>query len=204
MKINVFKATSEKATRKVDKTIKSGFSSDTFLHYARVFLANKRKNNAKAKNRGEVRGGGRKPWSQKGTGRARAGSSRSPIWRGGGVSHGPKLEANWALLFNKNTKKGLLSGVLENHIKNGTASVIDFKLEKPNTKKFEALIANIYKEGYDSALLIHDNETNIKLSSRNIAKINLVNVTNLNSWDIVKAKNLLISEKAFVKLEARI
>jgi len=204
MKINVFKATSEKATRKVDKTIKSGFSSDTFLHYARVFLANKRKNNAKAKTRGEVRGGGRKPWSQKGTGRARAGSSRSPLWRGGGVSHGPKAEANWALLFNKNTKKGILSGLLNEHIEAETASIIKFDAKKPSTKEFRTFLANIYKDGYENILLVHSDEINVKLSARNIAEIKLVNVTNLNSWDVAKSKKILITEEAFNKLEARI
>lgn len=204
MQINVYTGKAEKTIIKLAKIKDIAFGKDTFQQYVRVFLANQRKNNAKAKTRAEVRGGGKKPWSQKGTGRARAGSSRSPIWVGGGISHGPKKEAAWYLSFNKNTKKSILAKILQDYIEKGNAVVLNLDFKKPNTKEFKSLIANIYKEGYDKSLLVHDNELNVKLSARNISQVKLLNVTNLNSWEIAKSKKVLITENAFKKLEGRI
>ena len=103
----------------------------------RIQQSNSRSGNANTKTRGEVSGGGKKPWKQKGTGRARAGSTRSPIWRHGGVTFGPRANQNWELKINKKAKTKALFMSLSDKAKNGSVIVIDqIALDQPKTKEF--------------------------------------------------------------------
>jgi large subunit ribosomal protein L4 len=109
----------------------------------RVQASNARKGLAHTKTRGEVSGGGKKPWKQKGTGRARAGSTRSPIWRHGGITFGPRSERNWTLKMNKKAKTKALFMSLSDKVKEGNLIVIDaISLEAPKTKEMVAILNN--------------------------------------------------------------
>lgn len=146
------------------------------------------------KTRSEVRGGGRKPWRQKGTGRARAGSNRSPLWKGGGVSFGPKPK-KVKLKLNKKEQKLALQTLLYN--KRSQISILD-NLEKKltlyKTKTFENLCKNCNINLKQKTLLIVSKKTlPLKLSTRNIKNIELISASNLNTLSLLKAKQILIT-----------
>ncbi|MDA2935639.1 50S ribosomal protein L4 [Patescibacteria group bacterium AH-259-L05] len=161
---------------------------------------------AHTKTRGEVRGGGRKPWRQKGTGRARVGSIRSPIWRGGGVTFGPRKERNYFKKINKKLKRKVLLMCLSDKAKEKNMYVLD-KLEIKNikTKTFHTILNKIIK-GLDKKnkkiLLGLDkkDETIIK-SARNINGIKTIPVSNLNVLDLLRADYLLTTKKGIKAIE---
>lgn len=146
------------------------------------------------KTRSEVRGGGRKPWRQKGTGRARAGSNRSPLWKGGGVSFGPKPK-KVKLKLNKKEQKLALQTLLYN--KRSQISILDNlenKLTLYKTKTFENLCKNCNINLKQKTLLIVSKKTlPLKLSTRNIKNIELISASNLNTLSLLKAKQILIT-----------
>ncbi len=175
--------------------------------------ANQRQNSAHTKNRGEVRGGGRKPWRQKGTGRARHGSIRSPLWKGGGVTFGPRNEKNWEKDIPKKMKRKALFMVLSEKAKNNSLIVLDkLEMEKPKTKQMVEMIKKLPCK--EASRLVATNEPstgsgqakNIFLSARNIKKTGVLETRNLNIVDLLNYKYLLISkdgikdiEKTFIK-----
>src|SRR3972149_4929629 len=122
------------------------WNADLVKQGADSLLSTKRKNVAHTKDRSEVRGGGRKPWKQKGTGRARHGSTRSPIWVGGGVTHGPLSEKNYKRKISKKKRAQTLFSVLSKKMKDGEILFIDsLALSEPKTKKAEGIIKNLSK-----------------------------------------------------------
>lgn len=165
-------------------------------------MANLRRPWAHAKGRGEVRGGGKKPWKQKGTGRSRHGSIRSPIWKGGGKSHGPLNERDYTQKVNKKMKRAALFAVLSRKFKDGEIKIVKaFDIEKPKTAIMAtALTALVNRpkttKKYD-ALLVYGAETkNLSRSSRNLPKTKVLDSKALNVYDILNYKHLLIEEKA--------
>ena len=149
------------------------------------------------KTRSEVRGGGRKPWQQKGTGRARAGSNRSPLWRGGGVIFGPKAKKT-VLKLNKKERKLALQTLLYN--RRNTISVID-NLENsvisPKTKQFIEICKNCEIDLEKKTLVIVSKKTApLMLSIRNIKNVELISASNLNTLSILKAKQILLTPLA--------
>ena len=125
-----------------DKVFNSNVNRNLLLQYIRVFLANKRQGTSSTKTRGEVSGGGKKPWKQKGTGRARHGSSRSPIWAGGGISHGPK-PVDWSLSLPKKMKKLSMISALSSKTQASALKIVqDFNFDSPKTKQMEDFMAN--------------------------------------------------------------
>lgn len=166
------------------------------------YRANQRQGTASTKTRGEVRGGGRKPWRQKGTGRARAGSTRSPIWKGGGTTFGPKPR-DYSYSLPKKAKKIALKSVLSMKLAEKQLLIVDaLKLKEPKTKEFMALIKNLK---LDSALIVdqHDNK-NLFLAARNIPKTKVIDVSQVTVYDVLNHNWLVLTKKAFDSLTERL
>jgi large subunit ribosomal protein L4 len=153
--------------------------------------ANHRRGTASTKTRGEVRGGGRKPWKQKHTGRARAGDIRSPIWRGGGVVFGPRPRDYSFSIHRKAKKVALQSAILSKLIDNEVILIDKLGLDSPSTKKLASLLKSL--EIRESCLIVMQefNEAVWK-SCRNIYNVKLRVASDLNAYDVVKYKKLLI------------
>ena len=155
---------------------------------------------AHTKDRGEVRGGGKKPWAQKGTGRARHGSSRSPIWRGGGVAHGPRNEKDYSQKINRQVRQKALLVALSRKFKDGEIIFIDsLEMTTPKTATAQAIINALSKAGFVSrsqnAMLIalpNTHQPTIK-SFRNIPRITVEDIRNLNPIDVFSSKYLVIA-----------
>jgi len=168
-----------------------------------LYNANQRQATAKTKTRREVSGGGRKPWKQKGTGRARQGSIRSPQWRGGGIALGPTGEQNYKLKMNKKVAKLALKSALSTKANEKDIIVLnDLLIAHPKTKDMIAVLKNIKSK--EKALIILNldsaNEVNnIFLSASNLKHINVVDVANMNVYDILNSQSLIMTEEA-VKL----
>ncbi|HUV81049.1 MAG TPA: 50S ribosomal protein L4 [Patescibacteria group bacterium] len=170
-------------------------NSDLVHQVAISQMANRRIVTAQAKNRGEVRGGGRKPWRQKGTGRARHGSRRSPIWRGGGVTFGPTKDRVFKKKINKKMKKKALFMVLSEKAKSNLLVVLDeLKLEKAKTKSLAKLIENFKKGSFLIAL--PKIEKNVILASRNLTGVEVVEARNLNVLDLLSSKYLMMPKES--------
>jgi len=158
-------------------------------------LAALRQGTHKVKNRSEVRGGGKKPWRQKGTGRARQGSIRSPQWRGGGVVFGP-TPRSYAVKVNKKVKQLALKSALSHHVLNNQLILLDsIKLEQPKTKLFVEVINNLKLEG--KTLVLGTNfEDNIVLASNNIPNIEVRLASQVSVYEILKFKNVVLLQDA--------
>ena len=162
----------------------------------RVQLSNSRKGLANTKTRGEVRGGGRKPWKQKGTGRARVGSIRSPIWRGGGITFGPKSNRNWELKLNKKAKKQALFMTLSDKAKENRFIIID-KIELPaiKTKEVVKMLADFQKNvrdfGKKQLLVLAKKDDKLIKSVRNIPNVESIFANSLNVVDVMKADSII-------------
>ncbi len=155
-------------------------------------LANRRVGTASTKNRKDVRGGGKKPWRQKGTGRARHGSTRSPIWVGGGTVHGPKPR-DFSVKFPKKKRRKAIKMLLSDKVRNEKLLVVDrFDIEQPKTKfVYEKVVKGL---DVNSGLLVDGKlNRNLYLSSRNIPRLKSLVATDLNVFDLIKYDYLLVS-----------
>jgi len=177
--------------------------SDNLLHQVIVsFQANQRKSYAHTKDRSEVRGGGIKPFRQKGTGRARAGSSRSPIWSGGGTTFGPRNTDNYSRKITKKMLKKALSVALSSKLKNNSLYIVDLSDTKDiNTKKALNLIKNFLHKNKTLLILLNSTYKNLKFSLRNVQGIKIVMIENINLIDIVKFDNIIIPKSVTDDLE---
>ena len=176
-------------------------ASETLVWEAvRAYRAGQRKGTHATKGRSQVRGGGRKPWRQKGTGRARAGSIRSPLWRGGGITFGPSPR-NYAQSFPKKKRRGALKVVLSDKLKNQKLTVVDeFVLESHRTKEFLEMLKTFDLD--NKVLLVDDRENrNLYLSSRNVPQVKCVATLGLNVYDLLNCRHLLISKRAVLSLQ---
>jgi large subunit ribosomal protein L4 len=153
--------------------------------------ANRRRPWAHVKNRGEVSGGGRKPWRQKHTGRARHGSIRSPLWKGGGVTHGPLKERVFAQILPKKMRRAAIAAALSKKLADQNLKIID-SLELPSHKTKE-----LTKYGITQVLLVPTGKNkNIYLASRNIPKVKALNPKSLNIEDLLKYRDIFIDQNA--------
>lgn len=160
-------------------------------------LANKRRSIAHTKTRGEVRGGGVKPWKQKGTGRARHGSIRSPLWIGGGVTFGPRSDKNYSVKINKKMRDAAFLSALSQKIADGEVRLFDsLELTTPKTKAIAGAMNKVVKTGTTVFLIPKDNK-NIKLACRNLARFKIVGTESANAYDLVSAKNVLMDKITF-------
>ena len=176
-------------------------ASETLVWEAvRAFLAGQRKGTHKAKNRVEVRGGGGKPWRQKGTGRSRVGSVRSPLWRKGGTVFGPRPR-DYSQRFPRKKKRGAVRMVLSDKLRNQRLIVVeDLKVESHKTRDFAGIL-----EAFDLSgkVLIVDQPKNhnLYLSSRNLPGVKMVPASRVNVYDLLDCEHLMLSKEAVEKLE---
>ena len=168
----------------------------------KVYQANMRQDTAKTKKRDEVSGGGKKPWRQKGTGRARAGSSRSPIWVGGGTVFGPTGVQNHKLSQNRKEHRLALRSAYSSKVKE-LIVVNEFKIAKISTKEFAKTLAVLKATGKVLLILSEDNEKLIK-SCSNIATLVLTSVDNVSVYDLLYFDHILTDEKTIKLVEANL
>ena len=171
--------------------------NDDLMQQAYVtYLANGRENLAKTLKRGEVRGGGRKPWRQKGTGRARFGSIRVPIWRGGGITFGPLGKENYTKKLNKNAKQTAIRQALSVKSATGAIMIIDeFSVTDGKTSTAAKLLNKIEAKG--RILIVLDNITDeTKRATNNIPKTDVVQANYLNVYNVLNADTIVITKKS--------
>ena len=179
--------------------------NEPLIHAAvKNFLANKRQGTSATKTRGNVSGSGRKLWKQKGTGRARIASLRSPLWKGGGNVHGPQPR-DWSYKMPKKMRRGALRSALSERLREGNLMIIDeFGIDNPKTKEFVGILnalGLVENKKRAKTLIIDslDNENLIR-SSRNLQKTKVINSFGLNIYDIIYHEKLLISKAAVEEL----
>ena len=173
------------------------------LHQAVVMqLANRRAGTAATKSKGFVRGGGKKPWRQKGTGRARAGSIRSPIWVGGGTTFGPQPRDYSYRLPRTARREALLSALSLKH-RDGRIIVVDkFELEEAKTKLMVRALAELKVES--AVIVISQADVKIERSARNLPKIKVLRVDGINVYDLLRYDHLILTQEALQRLEERL
>ncbi len=175
------------------------------VHQVVVALqSNQRQPWAHTKDRSEVSGGGKKPWRQKGTGRARHGSIRSPIWVGGGVTFGPRKDVNYTKKVNKKVKRLALFMTLSDRVAENALKVVDkLELNEIKTKIFaQALDKLSLADKKVLVVLDKDDDSKVLKSARNLPKVQVIKLENLNILDILANEYLLVSEQALNKLIA--
>lgn len=156
---------------------------------------------ANSKDRSEVSGGGKKPYKQKGTGRARQGSSRSPIWVGGGVTFGPTNDRNFRTKINKSQKRNVIMGIFGEAFRQNKAVVIDsLALKSPKTKEAVSILNSAKVEGKVSVIL-NDSDTNADMSFRNLDGVSMMVSNRLNVIDLISADKMVFSLDSLNKLE---
>jgi large subunit ribosomal protein L4 len=193
----------EVGSASLDLKVASEKSASHVVHRALVRqLANARQGTVSTKTRAEVSGGGRKPWRQKGTGRARAGSNRSPLWRGGGVIFGPKPR-DYSLKMNRKERRLALRTALQSRA-NDLIVVQDFaeKLPRPKTKDLVNALKGWGVEPESKVLLIlAERDEMVYLSARNLEKLRLISANNLNVFDLLAADQIVATTSALEKIQ---
>ncbi len=160
-----------------------------------TYLANGRVNLAKTKKRGEVRGGGRKPWSQKGTGRARFGSSRNPIWRGGGIAFGPSGNENYSRKLSVSMKRQALRQALSTAASSNKIKVVEILDMSGKTKDFVAWLAKIEASG-NVLCVVNEKDASKEFAARNLATVHISSAKYLNTYDVLNADAIVISKQS--------
>ena len=178
--------------------------NEALIHQIVVaYAANARSGNRKQKDREEVHHTTKKPWRQKGTGRARAGSFASPLWRGGGVVFGPKPR-DFSKKVNVQTRQLALRKAFSERLKAGEVTVVDdFKLDAPKTKGFLQVLAALQLDGSTLVVVDEDNQ-NLMLASRNVQACSVATADTLNTYQLLLPKNLVFTRGAFEKFEHRL
>ncbi len=165
-------------------------------------MANKRQITAHTKDRSEVRGGGKKPWQQKGTGRARHGSIRSPLWRGGGITFGPRKERIFEKDIPKKMRRKALFMVLSEKAKGNLLVILDkIQIDKPKTKEIVKTLNKLPCKENSCLIALQEYDKKVFLSARNISKTSIVEARNLNVIDLMSSKYLLMEKDTIKTLE---
>jgi large subunit ribosomal protein L4 len=177
----------------------------TVLHQVTVAQrANMRQVIAHTKDRSEVRGGGRKPWRQKGTGRARHGSRRSPIWVGGGVTFGPTRFRNFDQKINKKVKKKAILMALSGKVRDGEMIVVDkVNLSAPKTKEMAQVVDSLISDFRSTLFMIPERNEAIQRAGKNIDEFKVINSENINVVDLLNHKYLVLVEDCINKLKEK-
>lgn len=184
----------------LDKDIFNGEVNQAVLYQAiKMYEANLRRGTASTKTRSEVSGGGKKPWKQKGTGRARAGTIRSPLWRGGGIIFGPHPR-DYSYSIPRRIKRLALISSLNDKLNNNELIIVeDMKISQPKTKEFMGVLHNL-KAADKPLLVLDDKDETIILASRNVPQLLLRDYRALNAYDVLKQHKLILTQKALVAL----
>jgi len=168
-----------------------------------AYRANQRLGTAKTKQMGEVAGSGKKPWKQKGTGRARAGSFQSPLWKGGAITFGPQPR-DYSKKITKKTKSLAFRKALSERLLAGDVVVLDdLKLESPKTKEIAAVLAKIAPKS--GVLIVAESvDNNLKLASRNLSEVQVQPADAVNVYELLRFDKIVATKAAFAKLQARV
>ena len=202
MKINLLSTENSKGIDIPESVFGKDFNESLIHQVVVSYLAGARQGSAKQKNRSEVRGGGKKPYRQKGTGRARAGTIRSPLWRGGGVTFASRPR-DFSKKVNKKMYRAAIRSIFSELLRQDRLVAIEKPvLEKPKTKE----IAKLLKEFSLSKVLIITNELdiNLYLSARNIPNVDVITVQEINPVILIKANKVAVTEDALKLIEERI
>jgi len=204
MKFDVYKVDGTKSGEAVElsDSIFGIEPNDHVIYLAvKAYLANQRQGTHKTKERNEVRGGGRKPWKQKGRGTARSGTSRSPLWVGGGTIFGPKPR-NYRQKLNKKVKRLAVKSAFSQKVKAEQLKVVeDFNFETPKTKQFAEILNSLNAYGKRTLVLTSENLENVYKSGKNIEKLNILEASKANAYEVLNNQVLLIQKGALEKLE---
>lgn len=193
-------AGASKGTAQVSEAVFGKEYNEALIHQAVVaFMANARQGTKAQKNRSDVRGGGRKPWRQKGTGRARAGSIRSPLWRGGGATFAARPQDHGQKL-NKKMYRAAMTSILSELVRQDRLIVVDgFSVDAPKTKQ---LISKLNDYGLTSVLIITSEiDSNLYLSSRNLHKVDVRDVASIDPVSLIAFEKVLITVPALKQVE---
>ena len=179
------------------------WNADLVHQAVRTYMANQRQVVASTKTRAQVSGGGRKPWRQKGTGRARHGSIRSPLWKGGGVTFGPTIERNFKLKINKKmARKAFLTALSAKARDNEILFLDNLKITSAKTKEMAHIVANFPQIKTGLVVLPEKNDM-LKNACRNLSKLEAVNINNLNIFNVLKHQYLIFTESAIKYLNKK-
>ena len=201
-KIEVLNINGEAASKiELNENIWGITPNDAVLYDAlRLARNNQRQGTAATKTRSEVSGGGKKPWRQKGTGRARQGSTRAPHWPGGGIVFGPHPRS-YAIKMNRKERRLALKSALAYKALESNLIVVDsFNIETSKTKDAKATLAN-FKTGKKVLIVVDELNDNLILSTRNLNNVLLLTVNEINTYDVVLADTMIITENALKQLE---
>ena len=180
--------------KKVEAKAKDTFNSNLVYQVATSQLSNRRKSIAHTKDRSEVRGGGKKPWKRKGTGRARHGSSRSPIWVGGGVTFGPRNDKNYKRTMPKNIKRKALLEILDEKEKTNNIIIVD-KIEATKTKEASEFLNKNSLTNESCLIVLQNLDKKTILAFRNIKKAKTIQFKDLNCLDVLTFKKTVITDE---------
>jgi len=204
MKVDVYKIDGSKSSSKVELSDDIfGIEPNDHVIYLTVkaFLANQRQGTHKAKERAEVRGGGRKPWKQKGRGGARAGTTRSPLWVGGGTIFGPRPR-NYRQKLNKKVLQLARKSALSYKAKADQIIVVeDFDFDSPKTKELLNILSALKINGKKTLLLTAGNRQKVYLSGRNLPKLSILEASNASTYDLVNNQLLLLQKSAVEEIQ---
>lgn len=165
------------------------------------YLANQRVGTAQVKTRSMVRGGGRKPWRQKGTGRARHGTIRSPIWRGGGVVFGPHNREFRKKMPKKARRQALRSALTSRQLKGDLRVLRDLSIDQPNTRAVVNLLDNLGLSGKKALIVTGDTDRSVYLSARNVPGVSVARARDLNVYEVLKHQALILTTDAVASVE---
>jgi large subunit ribosomal protein L4 len=176
-------------------------STSAMYEVCKAHLANRRRGTASTKTRAEVRGGGKKPWRQKGTGRARVGSIRSPIWVGGGVAFGPRPR-DYGYKVPKRVRRLALKSALSSRADDGKLCLVeDFSWPEPKTKQMVNLLSSLGLKGKKTLLLLPSLDENVIKSGSNLPYLTIMLAKDLNCYEILASEYLLVSEGALAQVK---
>ncbi len=203
MKLDVYKidGSQEGSSVELAENVFGIEPNDHVIYLAvKAYLANQRQGTHKTKERNEVRGGGRKPWNQKGRGTARSGTTRSPIWVGGGTVFGPKPRNYRQKLNKKVSRLARKSALSHKAIANQIVVVEDFNYEVPNTKNFVKMLDALKIAGKKALVLTADHQENVYKSGRNIDRVSVLEVQKASTYDLLNNQVLVLQKSAVDKL----
>ena len=182
-----------------DSVVRQEVNTNLLHMEVKRFLASARSGTSKTKGRSEVRGGGRKPWRQKGTGNARAGSNRSPLWRGGGITFGP-VPRDYSFKLNKKVIRKSKIMALSDKFSEGKLMVVsDFNFEKPSTKKASSILDNLKVADSKILIVLENLEGNELLSFRNMPNVLLTTYRSMNTYEILVSDYMIFTKNSLEK-----